>query len=147
MTQPVKRHRRPDFWSDIEVSEAATKLHREMTLDQARCSLKDRFGRSRCPSRSALGRYWKMLDHHQAVRAVADGIVIDERLGFALIGLIGLAVTDKWTVDALREAIVAAAQNRADQLRSRNQVAAKAAAEIRACIFGSQTLTNPSCEG
>lgn len=123
MTQSVKRHRRPDFWSDIEVREAATKLHREITLDQALCSLKDRFGRSRCPSRSALGRYWKVLDHHQAVRAVADGIVIDERLGFALIGLIGLAVTDNWTVDALCEAIVAAALNRMDdEQRQREQI-------------------------
>lgn len=49
--------------------------------------------------------------------------VIDERLGFSLIGLVGLAVTDGWTVERFREAVDAAAQNRTDELhRQREQI-------------------------
>jgi hypothetical protein len=146
MTQASKRVRHPAFWSDREVREAATQLHREMTLDEARRSLKERFGRARCPSRSALGRYWKVLDRHVAARAIMDDIVIDERLGFALIGLVGMAVTDGWTMERFREAVDAAAQNRADQLSRHIQFVAEVRAQMRADIFGATAVTDPSRE-
>ena len=54
--------RRPKFYPDIEVREHLIRLHRETTLAQARASCIDRFGPDRCPSQSAIGRFWLQLD-------------------------------------------------------------------------------------
>lgn len=54
--------RRPKFYSDIEVREHLIRLHRETTIAQARASCLDRFGPERCPSLSAIGRFWVQLD-------------------------------------------------------------------------------------
>jgi hypothetical protein len=54
--------RRPKFYSDIEVREHLIRLHREATIAQARASCLDRFGPERCPSSSAIGRFWLQLD-------------------------------------------------------------------------------------
>ncbi|WP_413206740.1 hypothetical protein [Rhodospirillum sp. A1_3_36] len=60
--------RRPGFWSDTEVREAVTRLHREVTINAAVSMLIDQFGSARTPSRSALGRYWRRLDEARGNR-------------------------------------------------------------------------------
>lgn len=54
--------RRPGFWADLPVRIAATQLHREVGLVQACALIAERFGAERAPSRSALQRYWAVLD-------------------------------------------------------------------------------------
>jgi hypothetical protein len=54
--------RRPELWSDDEVRRAAIVLHREVTIDEAREHIARTFGAERCPSRSALQRFWDVLD-------------------------------------------------------------------------------------
>lgn len=58
-----KRHqRRPRWWGDFEVREAAIALHRQMTIDSALMVMWRQFGEERTPSRSSLGRFWLTLD-------------------------------------------------------------------------------------
>lgn len=64
---PWPNGRRPNFWTDISVRMMATQLHREMKLDDAREVIAAFYGADRTPSRSALQRYWKLLD--KAVRS------------------------------------------------------------------------------
>jgi hypothetical protein len=54
--------RRPSFWADIEVRALLTRLHRQVTVEQARALCAERHGKHRTPSRSALYRYWLALD-------------------------------------------------------------------------------------
>lgn len=61
--------RRPKFWSDLPVREAAIALHRRVTLDQAVDQLIEQFGDGRAPSKSALGRLWLLIDRQPGRRA------------------------------------------------------------------------------
>ncbi len=61
--------RRPKFWSDLPVREAAIALHRRVTLDQAVDQLTEQFGPERAPSKSALGRLWLLIDRQPGRRA------------------------------------------------------------------------------
>ncbi len=54
--------RRPDFWGDLEVRLILTATHRQTTLDMALALIRDLLGASRRPSRSAVHRYWQVLD-------------------------------------------------------------------------------------
>lgn len=56
-----KRHRYPNFWSDLPVREMAVRLHRQMTVIEAICAMQEALGRA--PSKSALARFWSWLDH------------------------------------------------------------------------------------
>lgn len=57
------RHR-PHFWADLEVRRAVIALHDTTTLDGAVASLARSFPADRCPSRSAIGRFWLSLDQY-----------------------------------------------------------------------------------
>lgn len=61
-----KQQRRPRWWHDREVREACIASHRQMTIDIAVASLEATFGKPRAPSRSSLGRFWKVLDEVRA---------------------------------------------------------------------------------
>lgn len=54
--------RRPGFWQDIEVRLMLARLHRQATLAQARSYVAELYGAQRCPSQSALQRFWSVLD-------------------------------------------------------------------------------------
>ena len=60
---PWPNGRRPRFWDDLPVRIAATQLHREVGLERACALIAGRFGAERAPSRSALQRYWALLDN------------------------------------------------------------------------------------
>lgn len=53
---------RPKFWSDVEVCNLLTSLHRTMTEGKALAICEAQFGSDRTPSQSALNRYWVKLD-------------------------------------------------------------------------------------
>lgn len=53
--------KRPRFWRDLEVRQFLLTCHRQMTIDDALAATTKRFG-DRCPSRSAIGRFWQRLD-------------------------------------------------------------------------------------
>ncbi len=62
-TMPVwSNGRRPNFWSDFEVREVLTAAHWQVTMDQVRALCASKFGAARAPSRSAIARYWQVLD-------------------------------------------------------------------------------------
>lgn len=64
-TMPVwgnRRQRRPNFWPDIEVRELLTAFHRQVTIDGVRAVCAAKFGAARTPSKSAVARYWLVLD-------------------------------------------------------------------------------------
>ncbi|HEY9552396.1 hypothetical protein [Allosphingosinicella sp.] len=58
-----RRQRYPNFWHDLPVREAVIARHRQMTIDQAVAEVTLEFGKERTPSRSAVHRTWKRLDH------------------------------------------------------------------------------------
>lgn len=53
---------RPRFWPDGEVRRALIDLYGAMSIDRARDALMATFGNARCPSRSAIARFWSSLD-------------------------------------------------------------------------------------
>jgi hypothetical protein len=57
-----RRHRLPSFWGDVEVRRSMIVLHRQSTIDAVHTLLEGHFGTARTPSRSAIGRFWKLLD-------------------------------------------------------------------------------------
>jgi len=57
-----KRAARPRFWGDTEVRGLVLSTYRQMTIDQARAFISERFGDDRTPSRSSIGRFWQQLD-------------------------------------------------------------------------------------
>ncbi len=61
-TAPWRNGRRPDFWQDIEVRVFFTQAHRQITLSDAIALAAEKFGRDRSSSRSAVQRYWALLD-------------------------------------------------------------------------------------
>ncbi|MDO8837978.1 MAG: hypothetical protein Q7V31_03555 [Parvibaculum sp.] len=60
------RRRAPNFWGDLEVRGFLAATHRQMTLDEARAAIAERFGAARVPSRSAVNRFWLVLDQQGA---------------------------------------------------------------------------------
>lgn len=56
------RTRLPSFWSDADVRRFLIAEHNFLSLDVARRMLVDKFGETRAPSRSAIGRFWQALD-------------------------------------------------------------------------------------
>lgn len=54
--------RRPDFWPDFEVRRLVFEAHRQMTIEQCRALCRQRFGEARTPSKSALSRFWCVVD-------------------------------------------------------------------------------------
>ena len=59
---------RPKFWGDIEVRRAVIASHRQAKHDDVVRQLQDQFGPERAPSRSALNRFWLLLDEIKGVR-------------------------------------------------------------------------------
>ena len=59
--------RRPGFWADREVRTFLVTMHRQVTLDDAYGACFERFGPKRTPSRSAIGRFWRRLDHAHGI--------------------------------------------------------------------------------
>lgn len=62
------RHRRPSFWSDADVRRLLIAEHTFLTLDQARARLIELVGEERAPSRSAIHRFWQLLDRFWSKR-------------------------------------------------------------------------------
>jgi hypothetical protein len=62
------RQSRPKFWGDIEVRRAVIASHRQAKHDDVVKQLQDQFGPDRAPSRSALNRFWLVLDEIKGVR-------------------------------------------------------------------------------
>lgn len=58
--------RRPSFFADREVRAFLVVCHRAITIDLARAEVSRRFGKDRCPSRSAVQRFWAVLDKVRA---------------------------------------------------------------------------------
>ena len=55
------------WWGDVQVREAIIRHHRQMTIDRAVATISEECGSDRAPSRSSLGRFWKMLDQNRSV--------------------------------------------------------------------------------
>jgi len=62
----LRAQRAPGFWHDEPVRRRVIELHRTMTLAEAVRQMIDEFGQDRAPTKSALGRAWKMLDVKRA---------------------------------------------------------------------------------
>lgn len=54
--------RRPNFWPDAEVRRFVFEAHRQMTIETCRAVCAEKFGPSRTPSKSALSRFWCVVD-------------------------------------------------------------------------------------
>lgn len=59
---PRKQQRFPAFWSDVEVRQTLIGLHRQVPIQIAIDACAERHGWDRTPSRSAIGRFWRLLD-------------------------------------------------------------------------------------
>ncbi len=51
------------YWRDAEVRAMVIALHRQMTIKDAVAAIAAEVGEERAPSKSALQRMWKQLDH------------------------------------------------------------------------------------
>jgi hypothetical protein len=51
------------YWQDPDVRSLMIRLHRQMTIKQAVAAIAAEVGEDRAPSKSALARVWKQLDH------------------------------------------------------------------------------------
>ena len=58
--------RRPSFWGDGELRVYLTEMHRQTTIARCLEECRARFGADRTPSKSALQRYWAVLDRARA---------------------------------------------------------------------------------
>jgi len=58
--------RRPSFWGDGELRVFLTEMHRQMTIAACLAATREKFGPERMPSKSALQRYWAVLDKARA---------------------------------------------------------------------------------
>ena len=58
--------RRPSFWGDGELRVFLTEMHRQTTIAACRMACAEKFGAERTPSKSALQRYWAVLDKARA---------------------------------------------------------------------------------
>jgi len=54
--------RRPNFWPDAEVRRFVFAAHRQMTIENCRAVCAEKFGPDRTPSKSALSRFWCVVD-------------------------------------------------------------------------------------
>jgi hypothetical protein len=54
--------RRPDFWPDFEVRRFVFEMHRQTTIPQCLALCAEKFGAERTPSKSALSRFWCVVD-------------------------------------------------------------------------------------
>lgn len=64
---PFFRHgRRPSFWGDGELRVFLTDMHRQVTIAACLAACRETFGADRTPSKSALQRYWAVLDQARA---------------------------------------------------------------------------------
>jgi len=54
--------RRPNFWPDADVRRFVFAAHRQMTIETCRAACAERFGPARTPSKSAVGRFWCVID-------------------------------------------------------------------------------------
>lgn len=51
------------YWHDLEVRAMVIALHRQVTIKDAVAAIAAEVGADRAPSKSALQRMWKQLDH------------------------------------------------------------------------------------
>ena len=61
--------RRPNFWADLPVRALLTGAHRQMPIKTALELCRRQFGDTRTPSKSAVARYWMVLDRVRGGRA------------------------------------------------------------------------------
>lgn len=54
------KRRYPDFWSDLPIRRALIAAHRQMSIPEIMVRLAEEHGR--CPSKSAIHRFWMWLD-------------------------------------------------------------------------------------
>jgi hypothetical protein len=54
--------RRPDFWPDFEVRRFVFEMHRQVTIARCLALCAEKFGAERTPSKSALSRFWCVVD-------------------------------------------------------------------------------------
>lgn len=62
--------RRPNFWSDADVRRFAFEAHRQMTIENFRAACAERFGPARTPSKSAISRFWLVMDRARNARSI-----------------------------------------------------------------------------
>lgn len=60
--------RRPALFGDVEVRQHILATHRQGRLDDVLAGMRERFGPSRTPGRSALHRWWQRLDQLKRAR-------------------------------------------------------------------------------
>lgn len=58
----LRSGRRPALFGDVEVRQHILATHRQGRIDDVLAGMRERFGPSRTPSRSALHRWWRRLD-------------------------------------------------------------------------------------
>lgn len=58
--------RRPDFWADGEVRVFLADMHRQTTIAGCVAACREKFGAERTPSKSAVQRFWAVLDQVRA---------------------------------------------------------------------------------
>lgn len=58
--------RRPAFWEDGEVRVFLTDMHRQTKIAACLDACREKFGAERTPSKSALQRYWAVVDQARA---------------------------------------------------------------------------------
>jgi hypothetical protein len=62
LTGALRPRRQPAFWGDIAVRRALIALHRQVSIPEAILICTSLFGPARAAKRSAIGRFWLVLD-------------------------------------------------------------------------------------